>query len=271
MFRAKQLFLLILISLISRAAFSQMRVAHEIGVIAGPVAFKSDYGVRTNWDTNAGNVGLGIGIVHFLDFAYRSNRGSYTVDYFYDHFKIRTELSYNKTKLAHFGTFVDPSKTSDEAQRLRDHKGEANNFNVGMQLEYFPLSIRDFQAFSSRWAPFISAGAQYVSYNPKVSTSYMGEGNPGNINNLNNFYTPWSAPGLPNPINVSSGTTWSIVTSVGVRYKLNTMSDLMIDLRGQYYLSDWVDGLNHGLSYNKYNDWMVWLNFGYILYLDEYL
>ncbi|SEA15606.1 hypothetical protein SAMN04487990_107111 [Bizionia paragorgiae] len=114
--------------------------------------------MRTNWDTNAGNVGLGIGIVHFLEFAYRSNRGRYTVDYFYDHFKIRTKSSCNKTNLAGFGIFVDPSKTSDEAQRLRDHKGEANNFNVGMQLEYFPLNIRDFQAFSSRWDPFITAG-----------------------------------------------------------------------------------------------------------------
>ena len=39
----------------------------------------------------------------------------------------------------------------------------------------------------------------------------------------------------------------------------------MLDLRGQYYFSDWVDGLNHQLSFNQNNDWLVWLNVGYIL------
>jgi len=46
------------------------------------------------------------------------------------------------------------------------------------------------------------------------------------------------------------------------------MSDLMIDLRWQYYFSDRVDGLDHQLDYNKYNDWLVWFNVGYIFYLD---
>lgn len=268
MLKTKQLSLLFFIFLVSQSAFSQIGIAHEIGVIAGPVVFKSDYGLRTDWDTNVGNTGVGIGIVHFLDFAYNSNRSSYTVDYFYDHFKIRTELSYNKTKLQHFGKYVDPSKTSDDAQRLRSHTGESNNFEVGMQLEFFPLSIREFQYFSGRWAPFISAGAHFVSYNPKVNTTYLGEGDPGNIKNLNNFYTPWSTFGLQNPIDASPGTTWAAVSSVGIRYKLTELSDLMFDIRGQYYLSDWIDGLDHGLEDNKYNDWMVWLNFGYIYYLD---
>ncbi|HLV70898.1 MAG TPA: hypothetical protein VKY34_09330, partial [Xanthomarina sp.] len=66
----------------------------------------------------------------------------------------------------------------------------------------------------------------------------------------------------------SKGSTWSVVTSVGVRYKLAPLSDLMLDLRWQYYGSDWIDGLNHQLSSNKYNDWLIWLNFGYIYYLD---
>jgi len=30
-------------------------------------------------------------------------------------------------------------------------------------------------------------------------------------------------------------------------------------LRWQYYGSDWIDGLNHQLSSNKYNDWLIWL------------
>jgi hypothetical protein len=39
---------------------------HKVGVIAGPVAFQSDYGQRYNLNTNAGDTGLGIGIIHYI-------------------------------------------------------------------------------------------------------------------------------------------------------------------------------------------------------------
>ena len=72
----------------------------------------------------------------------------------------------------------------------------------------------------------------------------------------------------PGSISAENGSTWSIVSSIGTRYKLTILSDLMVDLRFQYFFSDWTDGLNHQLSSNKSNDWLVWLNFGYIYYLD---
>ena len=34
---------------------AQFGFSHEVGVIAGPVAFQSDYGERYNLNTNAGN------------------------------------------------------------------------------------------------------------------------------------------------------------------------------------------------------------------------
>jgi hypothetical protein len=45
----------------------------------------------------------------------------------------------------------------------------------------------------------------------------------------------------------------------------------MVDLRLQYYFSDWVDGLKPNpelYKENKANDWLVWLNVGYIYYLQ---
>jgi len=35
-------------------AQAQLSFSHEIGVIAGPVAFQSDYGERLDWYTNSG-------------------------------------------------------------------------------------------------------------------------------------------------------------------------------------------------------------------------
>jgi hypothetical protein len=62
-----------------------------------------------------------------------------------------------------------------------------------------------------------------------------------------------------------------VVSSVGTRYKLAPLSDLMVDLRFQYFFSNWVDGLNPNPTIykeNKANDWLVWFNFGYIYYLQ---
>lgn len=45
----------------------------------------------------------------------------------------------------------------------------------------------------------------------------------------------------------------------------------MFETRFQMYNSDWIDGLNPNKDLykeNKYNDWQVWFNFGYIYYLE---
>tara|TARA_R110002124_G_scaffold71127_3_gene190625 strand:+ start:11017 stop:11754 length:738 start_codon:yes stop_codon:yes gene_type:complete len=242
-------------------SYAQLGFSHEIGVIAGPIAYQSDFGVRYDFETNSGNTGFGIGIVHYINFAYRADCNCYTTDtYFNDHFKLRSEIAWNKTTLNHFGKWVENDRTSADADRLRAHTGEAQNWNIGMQLEFFPRSVRAFSAGAYSFAPFASLGAHYVSYNPSVKTSYGDT----NIEDANNFYSYWD----PGSVSDQSGSTWSVVSSVGTRYKLTILSDLMIDLRFQYFFSDFTDGLDHQLSSNKSNDWLVWLNFGYIYYLD---
>ncbi len=267
MFNFKHLAATFFVFIITQVAFSQLGFSPEIGIITGPVQFKSDFGSRTDTETNLGNMGFGIGIVQYFNFSYRRNYSYSSRDsYFNEHFKVRNEISWNKTKLEHFGHLVDPSKTSEDAKRLRGHKGVANNFDIGTQLEFYPLSIHAFEAFTPRFAPFVSLGVHYTFFSPEVSTTYDNP-NPlayGNVLNPTNFYSQWA----PGSVNASSGSTFSVVSSVGVRYKLNTMSDLMLDLRWQYYFNDWVDGLNHQLENNKYNDWLIWFNVGYIFYLN---
>jgi hypothetical protein len=246
---------------------AQFGLYHEIGVIAGPVQFRSDFGERQNADTNLGNSGFGIGIVHYLNFTYAdSHISSFTDTYFNDHFKIRNELSYNTTKLEHFGEWVDPSKTSENAEKLRTHKAQANNIDIGTQLEFSPLSISDFQGYGHRFSPFITLGVHYTFSTLEVTTTYP---NPnasaiGDINDPSNFLSAWE----PGSVDDSSPNAWSMVTSAGVSYKLTRVSDLMLDFRFQYYFDDWVDGLNHQLPSNQSNDWLVWINVGYIHYLD---
>ena len=250
-----------LLALTLHTGYAQLGFSHEIGVIVGPVEFRSDFGSRFDEETNLGNSGIGIGIIHYINFAYRADCNCYSTDtYFNDHFKLRSEISWNKTILDHHGQWVRPEYTSANADKLRAHSGVAENWDIGMQLEYFPKSIRSFQAFSYRFAPFVSLGVHYTAFSPQASTRYGDR----DINNPNNFYSYWQ----PGSINPEAGTTWSMVTSVGVRYKFTKLSDLMLDLRWQLYFDDWIDGLNHQLRFNKFNDWLLWLNFGYIYYLN---
>jgi hypothetical protein len=240
-------------------ANAQFGFSHEVGVIVGPVAFQSDFGERHNMETNLGNTGYGIGLIHYLNFAYSAECNCYApLTYFNDHFKLRSELSYNKTKLDHFGQWVDGDGAL--ATRLRGMKGSTSITNIGMQLEYFPLSIRDFSATPGAWGPFVSLGAQFSFYNPEVYSTLGPMGIPATT--PIKYYDAYTS---------ENGTVWSVVGSIGTRYKLTILSDLMIDLRWQYYFSDWVDGLRPDPTIykeNKANDWNVWLNVGYIYYID---
>lgn len=254
-------FLLLVAFKIDAQGFSQ-----EVGVVIGPADFRSDYGQRNNFETNSGNTGINFGIVHYLNFSYRADCNCYTPDTFInDHIKLKTELSWTKVNLNHFGEYQEG--TTDEAARLRGHTGKVNNFDIGMEIEYYPLSIRSFQGYGYSFAPFISLGTNMTFYNPVVETNYVnasGTNDVGNITDPNNFFPDWE----PGSISNEKGSTFSFTASVGARYKLTLLSDLVVALRWKYYGSDWIDGLNHQLDSNQSNDWMVWVNFGYIYYLD---
>ncbi|RTY95801.1 glutamate dehydrogenase [Flavobacterium sp. GT3R68] len=256
----KYIFILCLVLLgYSNEVEAQFGFSHEVGAITGPVAFQSDYGERHDLSTNAGNTGLGIGIIHYLNFSYKAECNCYTPEtYFNDHFKLRSELSYNKTELKHFGRWAD--KDSPTGEKLRAMRGSTAVTNVGMQLEFFPLSIRDFTATIGSLAPFVSLGGQFCFYDPEAYSTM------GSLDSSIASY-----PKYFGAFTNSGGTVWSVVSSVGTRYKLTPLSDLMLDLRVQYYFSNWVDGLNPDPTVykeNKANDWNVWLNFGYIYYLQ---
>lgn len=245
---------------------SQLGFSHEVGIITGPIVFYSDFGQRYDFETNSGNVGFGVGLIHYINFSYRADCNCYTRDLFFnDHFKIRNEIDFHKTNFEHFGEFVDPSQTSLTADQLRAMKGSSTVFDIGSQLEYFPMSIRDFAAGAYRIAPFISVGVHWVNYDPKVYSEL------GPIN------TPASTPvKYFNSFQQEGDSVWSVLASVGIRYKLTPLTDLMLDSRWQYYFSNWVDGLNPSFENNqivevpenKANEWIYWLNVGYILYLD---
>jgi hypothetical protein len=241
---------------------AQSSVAHEVGGYFGSSFMKSDYGQRNDDPSTYRNNGFGIGLVHYMNFSYKSMSDAY----FNEHFKVRSELSFSKTKLNHFGQWVNG--TSIGKQQLKAMEGKSTILNLGAQLEYYPLrEIHEFEYSIGSVYPYISLGLQYNFYNVQ-STSSMGE-----LGTVAATFPKYLVPSDGHSYGFSSenNSTWSIVTGVGARYKLTPLSDLMIEARLQYFGSDWVDGLNPNkeiYTENKYNDWQAWLTFGYIFYLD---
>ena len=240
--------------------YSQGGFSHEVGVIAGPLALFSDFGRRGDVKTNERNSTIAFGLIHYINFSYRADCNCYTAEkYWNDHFKIRTEIDYYSIKLKHHGRWVAPDQQGAAADYLRSMSGKTTVFDIGAQLEYFPLSIRDFAAGGYKLAPFISVGLHWVAYDPNITYD---EGLGIESNYYGGKYDPATA------INNEGGNTWSFIGSVGVRYKLSPLSDLMLDSRWGHYFSNWVDGLNPDVPENKANEWMYWINFGYIYYIE---
>lgn len=262
--RMRAFFLPFIILAAFQLSNAQYGFTNEVGVFAGAYNLRSDFGERQNFESST-NTGFAVGLAHYVNFSYRRNYHHRNFkNFFNEHFKIKTELSYTQSDLKHFGTWVDESRTSENAERLRRHTGKAQNFNIGMQLEFFPLEIRDFENGYHAFLPFMAFGAQYTFFKPTVETTY----GDGNINNLDNFYLPWQVDEDPFLSN-KSGSTFSVVGSLGTRYKIGPLSDLTLELRWQYYFNDFIDGLNHKLNSNQNNDWAIWLTLGYVVYWER--
>ncbi|WP_264538571.1 THC0290_0291 family protein [Flavobacterium sp. N1736] len=248
---------------ITSTVSAQSDLAQEVGIIFGPVSFQSDYGERHDMDTNVGNTGFGIGIVHFINFSANNNRESF----FTEHFKVRSELSFNKTNLHHFGEWVKREEQKGVVQHLRAMTGSSTLVNLGSQLEFSFIKIHDYENSVGSFSPYLSLGFQVSYYSTKVGSKLGPLGLPATT--FGKYLTP--SDGRAHGFSSENGVVLSVVTGVGVHYKLSEMSDLMFDIRYQGFNSDWVDGLNPNKDLykeNKSNDSQVWFNVGYIYYLE---
>lgn len=253
-----KIFFLILISLVTLTGKAQL-FSNEIGAFIGPVAFYSDYGERNDNSTNFGNVGFGIGLVHYMNFSTGGYSG-FNMPFFQDHFKVRNEIVYSKINLQHYGEYVDPSRTSVTAQQLRGMRGESSVFSLGSNLEFYPLSLRAFESGGPKFSPSIGLGFNYSFYSPKAYSELGVLGDPA--------VTPVK---YQNAFTNEAGSTFSLIGTAGTRYKISRSEDIMLNLRWQVFFSNWVDGLNPNENLypeNKANDWMFSINVAYIFYFE---
>ncbi|MBT8318352.1 MAG: glutamate dehydrogenase [Lutibacter sp.] len=255
-------FLLCCFALIS--VKGQDRSSHEIGFITGAASFTTDYGQRNNFNSNVGgNIGMGVGLIYYMNFSDYRYGWSQRTNYFNEHFRLRGELSFMTADLDHFGKWIDiidnnTGELSLGAQQLRAMHGKTKLINFGAQLEFHIVDIVDFGSRripDLKWSPYASAGFMLDYYDPELK-----------IDEPYSLFPKWNVDGATN---MRSNITGSLTFGVGTRHKLGEYSDILIESRWQYFFSNFVDGLNaRDDSANKYNDWLLWVHVGYVYYLN---
>ena len=250
--------LIIFILLVSfTKSHAQLDLSHEFGVFTGPVVFQSDYG-ESNHLPSSTATSFGIAAVHYLSFYGNNYNWRNGASYFSDHFKLRTEISYYfNNNFEHKGRYVEPNTAF--AERLRAMKGKTKIFNVGTQLEYYFKNLEDYGLLFNtvdRFAPYVSAGIQYNSFDPELTNTPDGGLDVGNLPAKwqENFY-------------LDPDTSFSLTLGVGTRYKLDKF-DLVVDGRFQYFLSDRIDGLDQVDGSSDNNDTLIFFSVGVVFNLE---
>ncbi|MDT0645593.1 glutamate dehydrogenase [Zunongwangia sp. F260] len=237
-------------------SYSQFGFSHEIGVLVGPSSFFTDYGERWNVENNISNSGIGIGIVHYINFAFDAECNCYTRNRFFNnHFRIRSEFDYLRSNLEHHGPVASENTTGGKL--LRAMHGFSETYEVGMHLEYHPLNIKDFANFGYLFSPYVSLGVHYVHFRPDAYSDL------GPLEDRNNVF-----PTFKDGIDLDANNTFAAIGSMGVRYKVHRSGDIMIEGKWHYYGSDWIDGLNIDAPQNKADDWVFWVGFGYVYQIN---
>ncbi|CAL68131.1 THC0290_0291 family protein [Christiangramia forsetii] len=257
MINTRAIFVLILVlSLWSGKAFGQLSISNELGIITGPAGFFTDYGERYNLRNNLENEGFGVGLVHYINFAFKGECSCRpTKLWFTKHFRIRNEIDYLQSKLDHYGPIAQ--KNTESGRQLRAMHGKTQVIEAGTSLEYHLFGIREARDFAVLFAPYISLGVHYVHYKPSAFSEL------GPLDSPKVLF-----PTFEDGLFLEDGNTFAILGSAGLRYRLGRFNDLQIEARAIYYDTDKLEGLDVQGPQNKFNDFVLWFNIGYIYYLD---
>jgi len=236
---------------------AQIDLSHEFGIFAGPVVFQSDYG-ESNHLPSSTATSFGIAGVHYLSFYGNNYNWRNGASYFSDHFKLRTEVSY------YFNNNFDHNDRFDQlggviGDQLRAMTGKTKIFNIGTQLEYYFKNLEDYGLLfntSDKFAPYLSAGIQFNSFDPELTNT------PEGGLNISNLPPKWRENFF-----LEKDTSFSLTFGLGTRYKLDKF-DLVFDGRWQYFLSDRIDGLDQVDGSSRNNDTLIFFSAGIVFDLQ---
>ena len=251
-----KLFILLPVILLSYASVSaQANASMEASVNLGFTSFQTDYGEDGNFKSSfTGNMGYAVGGSLYVNFFNTNPSVAGYPNWLQKHLKLKLEVSYLSAKLEHFGDNVGD----------RDHmKGLASVINFGTVLEYHPFVLPDFvPGIRKKLTPYVGFGVMGTFAMPKVETNQSSLIKAYQIGD-DGFKHADDAPVF----------TYSLMPSGGLRYQLDNGNAIMMDMRWQYFGSDFIDGLSPNNDVidgaNKHNDWLYYFNVGYVIKFGE--
>lgn len=228
----------------------------EASLNIGFNSFQTDYGEDGNIKSGfSGNMGFAVGASLYVNFFKADPSFNGEPDWMQKHLKLKLEASYLNTKLEHF---ADEPITDSRKNMI----GRASVINFGTILEYHPYVIPDFvPGFRKKLSPYFGLGVMGSYAMPEIDTS-----------NLIEAYRT-DEDGVVHASN-QAVFTYSLIPSAGLRYELDNGDAIMMDMRWQYFGSDFIDGLSPNNEVldgaNKHNDWLYYFNVGYVVKLSKY-
>jgi hypothetical protein len=231
-----------LIFLSNNAVEAQVNASLETSFNLGLASFQTDYGERHNFKSGVtGNVGFAVGGSLYINFFNTDPGIAGDPNWMQRHLKLRLETSYLSAGLEHFGKHLEGRENM---------KGRTSVINMGSILEYHPFVIPDFvPGLKRRVSPYLGLGFMGGYAMPIVETNQA---------KLIEAYRGHT--------DSRSFLTYSLIPSAGLRFELNGGQIIMLDMRWQYFDSDYVDGLSPDpmLTSNTHNDWLTYINVGYV-------
>ncbi len=248
---------------------AQTKLNYEVSINLGLASFQTDYGERHDFKSGVtGNVGLAAGASFYINFFNYDPKINPNPNWRQKHLKLKIETSYLKANLDHFGSYQ--AEDSQNGLKLRSMHGKTSVINLGTMIEYHPYNIPDFITTKKRWvAPYFGLGVMGGYSMPSVTTD-LGDWQ-DEVNLIQAYHAYGSDDSTVQPIDIDSKLVLSLVFGAGLRFEIDFEAALMIDMRWQYFNNDYIDGLspNPGIVPNKYNDWLYYLNVGYVFEFGE--
>lgn len=222
---------------------------HDIGVFLGTSSLASDFGETNQLNLNTSNNSASFAIAHYLQFyntclRWDRNASSRLIN----HLMIKTELRYsNNSNLQNF----TEARYGDNptAELTRSMRGSLSIFNIGTNVEYYFLSLKDY-VYSNKMVlnPYVSFGVNFSSYNRDIGydSSIMEKGN-----------ALQAKSNIPDEaFYLGIGDSFSFSGALGTRIKVTNNTDIVTQFGIQYFLADDLEGMDANVPQNTNNDWL---------------
>ncbi|NPA46689.1 MAG: hypothetical protein GXO24_05685 [Chlorobi bacterium] len=244
--KRRHIFILFVLALwmIPFSTHAQYRREHAFSVYGGYGFFKSDFGMRYDWETNISNNATQFGVKAYLNLYPRNMQ-------VVRHFRFYSNLDFIFAHLVHKGKWAE--KDSPGGEKLRAMTADPFLAGIGFGTEYWFRDLKNYD-FLRYWDrkrinAYVGISLNAYYYQPNVKSSL------GNVNNL--AEQPYILhPRFVGHIYNNGSFAFAAGLKFGVSVPINYYLQIYWENPFLWFPGDKVDGLDVNDQADKYGDWI---------------